>query len=133
MARHTIRGVVAANQTKRLIMDDGIFTKGHKVTGIHIIGVNNGAIEGIGVLSYSSSSITAIDFDDSNQFGWAFWDGDTTNGNRMHMVLDPDHAVLQDLFIHSVQGAFNYIITIEPIALTEAQGVLQLVKHKRQG
>jgi hypothetical protein len=133
MARHSIRGRVPANGVKRLIMDDGLFTQGHKVTNIQIIGANNGSIEGIGVLSYSAATIGQINFDDSNQFGWVFWDADTTNGTRQQLVLDPDHAVLQDLFIHSVFGGFDYMVTLEPIKMTEAQGVLQLVKHKRQG
>jgi hypothetical protein len=133
MARHTIRGRVAAAQSQRLIMDDGMFTKGHKVTGIHIIGANNGTIDATAVLSYSDATIPMINMDDSNQFGWAFWDNDTTTGNRMLSVLDPDHAVLQDLFIHSIGGGFDYLVTIEPVSMTEAQGVLQLIKHKRQG
>jgi hypothetical protein len=133
MARHSIRGRVPANGVKRLIMDDGLFTQGHKVTNIQIIGANNGSIEGIGVLSYSAATIGQINFDDSNQFGWVFWDADTTNGTRQQLVLDPDHAVLQDLFIYSVFGGFDYMVTLEPIKMTEAQGVLQLVKHKRQG
>jgi hypothetical protein len=133
MARHTIRGQVAPGQSNRLIMDDGMFTKGHIVTGVHIIGSNNGTIDAVGVLSYSDATIPQINMNDSNQFGWAFWDNDTTTGNRMLSVLDPEHIVLQDLFIHALTGGFDYLVTIEPKTLTEPQGVLQLVKHKRQG
>jgi hypothetical protein len=114
-------------------MDDGQFTRGHKVTGVHIIGANNGTIEGVGVLSYSDAVPGQINMDDSDQFGWTFWDADTTTGNRMISILDPDHVVLQDLFLHSIIGGFDFLVTIEPITLTESQGVLQLVKHKRQG
>jgi hypothetical protein len=133
MARHTIRGRVGPGATKRLIMDDGMFTQGHKVTNLQIIGANNGTIESTAVLSYSDAIVPQINFDDSNQFAWVFWDNDTTNGSRQHLVLDPDHAVLQDLFIHAVGGGCDYLLTIEPITLTEPQGVLQLIKHKRQG
>ena len=131
MSRHTIRGEVLAGASEKLILDDGIFTEGHRVKSFTIIGANNGSIESKCVLSYGDS-VTGIAFSDGNQFGWSIWDTDTTNGVRHFSLVDPDHVILQDMFITSLSGAASFLVEIEPITLTEAQGVLQLVKAKRQ-
>jgi len=131
MSRHTIRGEVLAGQRELLILDDGVFTQGHRVTSFVIIGANNGATASECVLSYGED-VTGIAFSDGNQFGWALWDADTTTGNRHFSLVDPDHVIQQDLFIHSLSGQASFLIEVEPVTLTEAQGVLQLVKAKRQ-
>lgn len=133
MARHTIRGTLPAGGSKQLILDDGLFTQGHRVVSIQIIGANNGDIGATAVLSRSSSAPPLFLFEDSNQIGWALWDADTTTGNRMVTVIDPDHVIQQELWIHGLTGGFNFLIELSPITLTEPQGVLQLVKAKRQG
>lgn len=132
MSRHTIRGEVPAGSTEKLILDDGIFTQGHRVKSFTVIGANNGTIASSCVLSYQDS-VTGIAFSDGNQIGWALWDTDTTNGVRHFSLVDPDHVIQQDLFITSLSGGGSFLVEIEPVTLTEAQGVLQLVKAKRQG
>ena len=133
MPRHTIRGLLGAGESERLILDDGIYTHGHVVKSFHIIGANNGDTGAIAILSRGATSPAIIDFSDSQQIAWTIWDNDTTFGNRMVPVIDPDHVVQQDLWIHGLTGACNYLIEIMPIEMTDAQGVLQLVKAKRQG
>lgn len=132
MARHTIRGQLSAAATERLILDDGVFTQGHRVKSIHIIGPNNGANSATCVLHYSSTPAPEISISDGDQIGWALWNTDTTNGERLFTLIDPDHVITQDLHITSLDAAAGFLIEIEPVELTEAQGVLQLVKAKRQ-
>lgn len=132
MARHTIRGQLSALATERLILDDGVFTQGHRVISINIIGPNNGAISSTCVLHYSSTAPAEISISDGDQIGWALWNTDTTNGERLFTLIDPDHVITQDLHITSLDAAAGFLIEIEPVELTEAQGVLQLVKAKRQ-
>lgn len=134
MAVHTLRGIVSvANSPLRLFVDDGRFTEGHRVKSFTIIGGNNGINEGKAVLTYSENGATSIDFENSDQIGWAIWDTDTTLGGRHFSVIDPDHLVNADLFISTITAnAINFIIEVEPVTMTEAQGVLQLIKSKRQ-
>jgi len=132
MARHTIRGSVDSLTTERLILDDGIFTQGHRVKSISIIGSNNGAISATAVLHYSKIQPPIIDLSDGDQIGWALWNTDTTNGERLFTLIDPDHVSTQDLYISSLDAGFGFLIEIEPVNLTEAQGVLQMVKQTRQ-
>ena len=133
MPVHTLRGQVVAGRTQRLLADDGKFTHGHRITSFHIIGANNGALAAEAVLHYSDSAPANINFEQSDQFGWALWDADTTTGNRHFSIIDPDHVVNADLHVTALSGSANFIITVEPITMSEAQGVLQLIKSKRQG
>lgn len=132
MPRHTIRGTLLAGTTERLILDDGVFTEGHRVKSISIIGANNGDVSSNVVLHYSKNAPAIIDLSDGDQIGWAIWNIDTTNGERLFSLLDPDHVSTQDLHITSLSGACGFLIEVEPVTLTEAQGVLQLVKQTRQ-
>jgi hypothetical protein len=134
MAVHTLRGIVnTANSPLRLFVDDGRFTEGHRVKSFTILGGNNGINEGKAVLTYSAAGATSIDFENSDQIGWAIWDTDTTLGGRHFSVIDPDHLVNADLYISTItSNAINFLIEVEPVTMTEAQGVLQLVKSKRQ-
>jgi hypothetical protein len=134
MAVHTLRGIVnVGNSPLRLFVDDGRFTEGHRVKSFTIIGGNNGISEGKAVLTYSETGATSIDFENSDQIGWAIWDTDTTLGGRHFSIVDPDHLVNADLYISTITAnAINFIIEVEPVTMTEAQGVLQLIKAKRQ-
>jgi hypothetical protein len=132
MARHTIRGTLDAGGTERLILDDGIFTMGHRVKSISIIGANNGAVSSTVVLHYSNVAPAIIDLSDGDQLGWALWNTDTTNGERLFTLLDPDHVSTQDLHITSLDAACGFLVEVEPVSLTEAEGVLQMVKQSRQ-
>lgn len=134
MPVHTLRGIVnVANSPLRLFVDDGRFTEGHRVKSFTIIGGNNGISEGKAVLTYSENGATGIDFENSDQIAWAIWDTDTTLGGRHFSIVDPDHLVNADLYISTITAnAINFLIEVEPVTMTEAQGVLQLVKSKRQ-
>lgn len=132
MPIHTMRGYCLAGSFERLLVDDGIFTHGHRIKSLTIIGANNGDIEAKAVLSYSVQNPIQIQFMDGNQIGWAIWDTDTTAGTRHFSLVDKEQIAQQDLYIHALTGALNYLVEVEPITMTEAQGVLQLVKSKRQ-
>jgi len=135
MAIHTLRGVVSPfNSPMRLLVDDGRFTEGHRVKSFTIVGGNDGINEGKAILHYSDNTPAGMSFDEGDQIGWAIWDTDSTAGVRHFSLIDPDHLINADLHISCIAGnVVNFLIELEPITLTEAQGVLQLVKSKRQG
>jgi hypothetical protein len=134
MAVHTLRGIVnVSNSPLRLFVDDGRFTEGHRVKSFTIIGGNNGLNEAKAVLTYSAAGASSISFEEGDQIAWAMWDTDTTLGARHFSLIDPDHLVNADLYISSITAnAINFLIEVEPVTMTEAQGVLQLIKAKRQ-
>jgi len=98
-----------------------------------VIGANNGAIPATVVLHYNPIPPANIDLSDGNQIGWGLWNTDTTNGERLFTLIDPNHVITQELFVTSLDGGCGIMITTDTVSLTEAEGVLQLVKAKRQG
>jgi len=43
-------------------------------------------------------------------------------------VIDPDHVIQQDMFIHAIGAQLSYLIVLEEIEMTPPQAVLQLTK-----
>ena len=67
--------------------------------------------------------------EESGTIAWAAFIEDTTNGIDQFFIIDPEHVVNQDLFMHNLGGtSMNYLIRMRPIVMTPEQGVLQLVK-----
>jgi hypothetical protein len=138
MARHTLRGTIDSSEVRRLIIDDGIFTQGHKVMKFEIFPVDmtSGGADVSGVLS--------IDYDgarqewlaeDGRQIGWSSTTMSTSNSvNNKTDILDPDHIVIRDLYVtgYSNSGRINYLVIVEPVSLSEDEVVLQLIKERSQ-
>ena len=135
MARHTLRGRVAAQETKRLIVDDGQLNVGHRVVGFVVWATGISSSEDPEcILGKSSDMNSEWDASDNRQIGWA---GQTTSSTSRIMgfnLLDPDNIVIQDLFIYNRADTeeANYLVVVEPVSLTDDEAVLQLIKERGQ-
>lgn len=130
---NTIRLDILPGATERIIIDDGRYTSGQRVDSLVVIGSNNGANPAEVVMHYNPTAPANIDLSDGQQIGWGLWNTDTTNGERLFTAIDPNHIITQDLFITALTGGCGVMITTRTVSLSEAEGVLQLVKAKRQG
>jgi hypothetical protein len=135
MVRHTLRGRVAAQETKRLIVDDGQLNVGHRVVEFVVWATGIDSSEDPEcILGKASDMSSEWDASDNRQIGWA---GQTTSSTSRIMgfnLLDPDNIVIQDLFIYNradIESA-NYLVVIEPVSLTDDEAVLQLIKERGQ-
>jgi hypothetical protein len=127
----TLRGRAESGDVVQLIVDDGRYRNGYRITGFFAWSptFSNNCYA---ILSYSDVPATQANADDSRQITWASYADGTTNITSQTSVIDPDHVVQQDLYVH-VQGAtMSYLVIMEEIELTEAQGILQLVKADQQ-
>lgn len=135
MARHTLRGRVAAQETKRLIVDDGQLNVGHRVVEFVVWATGIDSSEDPEcILGKSSDMNNEWDASDNRQIGWA---GQTTSSTSRIMgfnLLDPDNIVIQDLFIYNRADTeeANYLVVVEPVSLTDDEAVLQLIKERGQ-
>lgn len=135
MVRHTLRGRVLAQETKRLIIDDGMLNMGHRVVEFHVWATGIASSEDPEcILGLKSSMKGDWDASDNRQIGWA---GQTTSSTSRIMsfnLLDPDNIVIQDLFIYNRADTepANYMVIIEPVTLSDDQAVLQLIKERSQ-
>ena len=123
----TLRGLVAAGASKRLVVDDGIYTHGFKVKSFQVWSPTFDQ-QAYAILSYRETAPLNADAGDGNQIAWANYNDSTTGATNVQAIIDPDHVVQQDLYIHGTGAQLSYLIVLEPITLTGAQGVLQLIK-----
>ena len=135
MARHTLRGRVGAQETKRLIVDDGILTQGHKVVAFHVwsIGLGTGDDPEC-ILGKDSDMNSEWDASDNRQIGWAAQTTTATTRMMQFELIDPDHIIINDLYIYnrSATDPANYMVLIEPVTLSDDEAVLQLIKERSQ-
>lgn len=138
-----MRGQLAANEIRQLVVDDGIFTNGLRVTYFTIWCVDFGTQQAAGGLLSLRDTVSAtggtFPANDPSTFAWSY------QGNRNNPLpavdngiftwerIDPDHIINEELFIHNRgSSALNYLIIAEPYMMTPEQGVMQLVKSANQ-
>lgn len=147
----TLRGLIPEGAQKanpvRLQMDDNSITKNWVVREFHLFGnpikgfwnnPPNNNNNTFAYLSYRASG-SNVDFRDPNQFAWICATG-AQFPERSRKVIDPNHIIIEDLFltvystdsttgsIEPTSANIQYLIVIEEVTTSEAEGVLQLVK-----
>ena len=140
MNRRTLRGQVEEGTNKRLIVDDGRLNHGYKVVNF-VIACDPGssAFDAYATLSLDLDSDKAWDWGDNRQIGWSSTNVQSTAGLQTPFTLiDPDHIVIQDLFIQAQVGTaggsnlVNYLIELERVSLTDDQAIITLIKERSQ-
>ena len=139
MKRRSLRGVIASGTKKRLIVDDGMFTYGYRVVEFHVFGkdlsqTGNGCS---GILATSDEGqLTDFDCSDNRQIAWAgYAQTDQFAPLNEKSIVDPNHIIVTDLFVGATSQAaspINYLVVVEPMTLTEQQGIMALVKERSQ-
>jgi hypothetical protein len=129
----TLRGNIQQQGSRRIIVDDGRFNHGYKVTSFQCWPENNNAgVEG--VLSLDENSAARGDASDNGQIAW-FIAGDNNVASIMGVtqVIDPNHIVIRDLYVYNNAGTpMNYLVILEPVTIPEEQAVLALIKERAQ-
>lgn len=138
--RRTLRGIADSGITKQLIVDDGRLNHGYRVIRFEVfpVDVTAGSSDCSGVLALDYDGVTQFwRADDNRQIGWSSTTMSTTfSVNNKTDIIDPDHIVLQDLWILAytggADGRINYLIEIEPVTLSNDESILQLIKERSQ-
>ncbi len=133
MREYTMRGTMPATEiTRPLVVDDGRFTNGFIIEEMRIWSAGAALPTGFSsnaCLSLYDTPPSTMNAEESGTIAWAAWLEDTTTGIDQFFIIDPEHVVNQDLFLHNLGGtSMNYLIRMRPIVMTEPEGVLQLVK-----
>jgi hypothetical protein len=135
MKVHTLRGRVDLNTTKRLILNDGRLTHGMVVKEFYVWTISQASGDDVDCILSLSGTVTAeMDASDNRQIGWARETTTATTRLQSRAIIDPDHVVVQDLWISnlSTNGPANYLIILEARELNDNESVLQLIKERSQ-
>ena len=130
--KRTLRGQLTSGETRRILIDDGDFTHGFIVRALEISPVNpldetNSAATSA-ILHIAATPQSEFDWGSPVQVAWATYN---TNPVNTLTVIDPDHVVVQELYITNLNATnpLNYMIHIEDKMLGPARAVLQMVKE----
>ena len=137
MRTYTLQGTLDATEVSRaLVVDDGRYTHGFVIESFRVWPVGVTLPTGFNVnsvLSYSDVPVLSMNAVETGAFAWAAFLESTTNAIQEWAIIDPEHVVNQDLYVHNLGGTgFNYLIVMRDLVMTPDQGVLQLVKSKNQ-
>lgn len=138
MKRRTLRGLLDTSELRRLIVDDGRLNHGYRVIRFEVFPYLAGGLQLTGVVLGLDYDIPSeFDASDNRQIGWAitgFTSTTSTNLGFPSSVIDPDHVVIQDLYIKntSTTDKVNFLIELETMDLTYDQAILSLIKERSQ-
>jgi len=128
----TLRGLLEAGETRRLLIDDGDFQHGFIVEKLVIspqspLGEENSNATSA-VLHINSTQPADFDWSSPQQIAWAVYN---TNPTNTQSDIDPDHIVIRELYITNLNPTWklNYMLHIKDRTMTPAHGVLQMVKE----
>lgn len=136
MRTRSLRGQLTDTNVKQIVVDDGRLNHGYIVKEFYVW-VNGGGAEGVyAVLGKEYDMGAGGNAADSRQIAWAgnAWSTATEPTAGSFTVIDPDHVVIQDLYIQRINpvDACNYLIVLEPKDLTNDESILQLIKERSQ-
>ena len=135
MKQHTLRGRVDPNATKRLILNDGRLNHGMVVKEFYVWTISQASGDDVDcILSLSGTVTGEMDASDNRQIGWARETTSATSRIMSTSIIDPDHVVVQDLWISNIgtNGDANYLVILEAKELNDNESVLQLIKERSQ-
>ena len=144
IGEYTVRGTIAEGVLDRIQLFDGKFSTGYKVVDFRIMSsslasssYNAAARLSTEEIDAMPSSGTMVNFDDNRQIGWAVTQGATNGSGFLGAILDPDHLIVEDLFISGQNGGSDidicYLITMEKYEFSDWKGALTMVRNKSQG
>ncbi len=149
---YTARGIVSEADTtagtpQLIPLFDGRFDTAYRVIKFNIWSSNYSGSSGpdcVAKLSKNDDGITAdVNFmraDDNNQIAWAASAGSTDGGLGFgeNGIIDPDHMIIEDLYVYgrtaaASSTALNYLIVMEKLDISSAQGALTMARDRAQG
>jgi len=134
-SQYTLRRSIRAGDTERVSIDNGTFNDNFLVRRWFMF-PNDGVTRCLAVLNTDGThpGPTGLSVDNNREFGWAIFDSSASSGNT-EALLDPDHIIVQDFYIHNLSSAveIEVIIHIERVRTSDAEAALYMIKERSQG
>lgn len=127
---NTLRGRLAPNETRQLLLDDGNYRNGFIITDFTALPTDPGSTRNIPSvnLAYNQQNLgTAVNLR-RGQIAWAWFE----NG-RPGSLIDGARIATRDIWIrNNSDETVNYLINLLPVDMTANEGVMQLIKERYQ-
>jgi hypothetical protein len=136
---YTMRGrMIADSDSNRILLFDGSFKTGYRVTDFIISSADPNAAAGDcnAKLTTEATTSQGWQWDDNTQIAWAVSENRVTNAPSFgRSIVDPDNLIVQDLFIQNQSAdssGVNYMIYLDKYDITDWQGALAMVRNSAQ-
>jgi hypothetical protein len=141
-----MRGTAVEGEVTAIVVDDGNFNQAYKVvdfivTSRYPANADNAAF---GTLHLDADADPVWNWDDNRQIAWCSSSlgaraTSTPGAVAPFKVIDPNHLVIRDLFLTcqlgpgTTEGSLvNYMVTLEPVTISDDVAVLTLIKERSQ-
>ena len=145
IGEYTAKGSVKLDQIHRIILDDGQFDTGYRITEFVIAphDMDNSSSQVYSGKLYTDDSSGMgrnWNWDANDEIAWSIftYDGNLPRAQSEFTLVDPDNLVIQDLFVtitdnvQTIDKKVNYFIRMEKYDITDSQGALAMVRNRSQ-
>ena len=147
IGEYTCKGTITAAAiglgAKRIILFDGKFTTGYRITEFQIApsdmdNVNSAVFVCKAITDTRTSVPKEWHWDDNTEVAWAIcgFDANSPSAPNRENWVDEDNLIIEDLYLHATENsdlAMNYMIKMEKYEFAEWRGALAMVRNRSQG
>lgn len=135
-AHRVIRGKLADNETRRIVVDDGNFNDGWRIVNFTAAGDAVNSNEVAAKVSLKPVTTAGWDWSNNLEIAWASARNTTeANWGGFPNAIDPSAVIVADLYVtgtSSAGGDINFMIEIERVSLSDDQAILALIQERAQ-
>ena len=135
-ARRVIRGRLADNEQRRIVVDDGNFNDGWKIVRFTAAGDAVNSNEVSAKVSLKPVPTVGWNWGLNTEIAWAASRNTTeANWGGFPNAIDPSAVIVADLYVTGTSSAgsdINFMIEIERVSLSDDQAILALIQERSQ-
>mgnify|MGYP003142330457 FL=1 len=140
IGEYTCTGMVGDGQFERILLFDGRFDTGYRVTQFQLFPtapfLGNGDVYGTLALQTDVTGYQYWRADDNRQIGWSCFSSTGTDDiTSSFSVLEPDNLIIEDLYLYANEEGndnCNYFIKLDKYDISEWRGALAMVRNRSQ-
>jgi hypothetical protein len=135
-SKRVIRGKLADNERRRIVVDDGNFNDGWRIVKFTAAGDAISSNEVAAKVSFKPVATTGWDWGNSLEIAWAAARNTAeANWGGFPNAIDPSAVIVADLWVTGTSSAgsdINFMIEIERVSLSDDQAILALIQERGQ-
>lgn len=135
-AHRVIRGRLADNEQRRIVVDDSNFNDGWRIVRFTAAGDAINSNEVSAKVSLKPVTTAGWDWSLNTEIAWASSRNTSeANWGGFPNAIDPSAVVVADLYVtgtSSAGGDINFMIEIERVSLSDDQAILALIQERAQ-
>lgn len=135
-SKRVIRGRLADNEQRRIVVDDGNFNDGWRIIRFTAAGDAINSNEVSAKVSLKPVTTAGWDWSKNTEIAWSSSRNTAeANWGGFPNAVDPSAVIVADLYVTGTSSAgsdINFMIEIERVSLSDDQAILALIQERAQ-